>query len=109
MRLADDDPPELAAAIADTSPDVLERLMAGDAAFKALVLACRALRDLPDEVWLGRMRRLVRERQVLADVEDAEHARPAARPNVGRPHLVVVASNPEPSGTARPAPEKDEA
>src|SRR5947209_8151857 len=63
MRLADDDPPELAAAIADTSPDMLERLMVEDAAFKALVLACKALRDLPDEAWLERMRRLVRERR----------------------------------------------
>lgn len=96
MRLADDDPPALAAAITDISPDVLGRLMAEDEGFNELVRACRALRDLPDEAWLERMRRLARERQLAAEVEAVHRRRPAPERAVGRPNLVLVASNPEP-------------
>ena len=59
MRLADGDPPVLAAALADASPDRLERLLAENAGFNELVHACRALLDLPDDAWLERMRHLV--------------------------------------------------
>lgn len=96
LRLADDDPPALAAAFADTSPEALDRLMAEDEGFKALVLACKALRDLPDQAWLERMRRLARERQLVAEVEAAVRRRPAPERAAGRPSLVLVASNPEP-------------
>ena len=96
MRLADGDPPVLAAALADASPEALERLLAEDASFSELILACRALRDLPDDAWLERMRHLVRERRVLTEVEAARQRPPAARPKAGRPSLVLVTSDPEP-------------
>jgi hypothetical protein len=96
MRLADGDPPVLAAALADASPDRLERLLAENAGFNELVHACRALLDLPDDAWLERMRHLVRERRVLAEVEAARQGRPPAMSKAARPSLVLVASNPEP-------------
>jgi hypothetical protein len=96
MRLADGDPPVLAAALADASPEGLGRLLAEDAGFNELVHACRALRDLPDDAWLERMRHLVRERQVLTEVEAARQGPPSAKPKAGRPSLVLVASKPGP-------------
>ena len=77
------DPPVLAAALADASPEALERLLAEDASFSELILACRALRDLPDDAWLERMRHLVRERRVLTEVEAARQRPPAAGPRPG--------------------------
>lgn len=96
MRLADGDPPVLAAALADASPDKLQRLLAEDAGFNELVHACRALRDLPDDAWLERMRHLARERRVLTEVDAARQGPPPARSKAGRPSLVLVTSNPGP-------------
>lgn len=100
MRLADDDPPALAAALADVSADVLHRLLAEDAGFNELVSACRALRDLPDEAWLERMRRLVRERRIADEIEASSRGRPRraeGEAGTGPRRLVLVASNSWPS------------
>ncbi len=99
MRLADGDPLALAAAIANTSPDVVSRLMAEED-FRALIGACRARRDLPDDACLERMRHLVRERRVLTEVEAARQGRPPAMSKAGRPSLILVASNPGPRASS---------